>query len=319
MALYVMLKAEINKSRKIGCEFEFFLPKFGNTTADAVQQTLASILTTNGLPAISRGYSHLPIPNGYDIAVEIDSSISGSWEWSGVPYAAIEMKTRILNGIDEWERIIPKALKIVNDLGGRVNHTCGFHIHLSLDEIQSDFGHIRSLFNLFYRYEPVIFGLLAPSRTNNQYCQAIPLNSYNLFQGCKAERTYIRAISQLHNKNGLNLSHLISGSAFAYKPRIELRYHGGTLEPEKARHWLRFCLQMAEHAKTRSCQSSVKQVLNNRVGLEKLLIACGFKVNNNIYAEVCPELRETGKYLIQRWKKFNGDISLSAAKKAAKK
>jgi hypothetical protein len=314
-----MLKSDINRTRKIGCEFEFFLPKFGNTTGDSVQQTLAAILTSNGLPAISRDYSHLPIPIGYDLAVELDSSITGSWEWSGVPYAAIELKTKVLNGIDEWERIVPKALKIVVDLGGKVNHSCGFHIHLSFEEIQNDLNHIRSLFNLFYRFEPVIFGLVAQSRSNNQYCRAIPMNSYNLFQGSKAEKTYIRAISQLHNKNGLNLSHLISGNCLAYSPRIEMRYHQGTLDVEKARHWLRFCLQMIEHSQTRSCQCLPKQIINDRIGLEKMLISCGFKVNNNVYADVSAELRETGKWLICRWKKFNGSVSLASAKKTMKK
>ena len=314
-----MLKSELNRTRKIGCEFEFFLPKFGNTSGDSVQQTLAAILTANGLPALSRGYSHLPIPIGYDLAVELDSSITGSWEWSGVPYAAIELKTKVLNGIDEWERIIPKALKIINDLGGKVNHSCGFHIHLSFEEIQNDLDHIRSLFNLFYRFEPVIFGLIAQSRTNNKYCRAISMNSYNLFQGNKAEKTYISSIARLHDKNGLNLSHLINGNCLAYSPRIEMRYHQGTLDVEKARHWLRFCLQMIEHSQTRSCQCLPKQIINDRVGLEKLLISCGFKINNNVYSDVSSDLRETGKWLIDRWKKFNGSVSLASAKKSMKK
>ena len=45
-----------------------------------------------------------------------------------------------------------------------------------------------------------------------------------------------------------------------------------------------------------------------------MLIACGFKPNNGIYHQVCPELRQTGKYLLGRWKHFNGKIALKRAK-----
>jgi hypothetical protein len=50
-----------------------------------------------------------------------------------------------------------------------------------------------------------------------------------------------------------------------------------------------------------------------------MLISCGFKVNNNVYSDVSVELRETGKWLIDRWKKFNGSVSLASAKKSMKK
>jgi hypothetical protein len=50
-----------------------------------------------------------------------------------------------------------------------------------------------------------------------------------------------------------------------------------------------------------------------------MLISTGFKVNNNVYSEVSTELRETGKWLISRWKKFNGYVSLAYAKKSMKK
>jgi hypothetical protein len=311
-----MLKAEINRNRKIGCEFECFLPKMGSGSSDSVQETLASILTANGLSAIARPYSHVPVTG--QLAVECDASIVGRYEWQNVPYAPIELKTKILNGVDEFEQIVPKALQIVTDLGGRVNYTCGFHIHLSLDEVNQDISVVRSLFNLFFRFEPVIYGLIAPSRSNNEYCRPLPLNCSHLLPSCKSQPSYLRAIQQLHNKNGLNLFHLTNGNYLSSGPRVEFRYHQGTLEIEKARSWLTFCLQMLEHACKRNCQFSKTQVFNDRIGLEKLLISCGFKVNNNVYAEVSPELRDAGKWLIARWRNFNGSVSLASAKKVKK-
>ena len=172
---------------------------------------------------------------------------------------------------------------------------------------------IRSLFNLFHRYEPVIYGLVAASRSANQYARAIPFNMAKLFQGCRSEDSLCRGIAQLHPKNGLNLAHICSCRHLSYNPRVEFRYHHGTLSPVKARHWTRFCLQMMEHAITRNCQASC-QIENTRRGLERLLVSCGFKVNNQIYGKISPELRETGRFLIQRWKHFNGAIALRPKK-----
>jgi hypothetical protein len=291
----------------------------GTASGTDVQNTLAEILTANGLPAIARGYSHQSIPDNYDLAIEFDSSIRGHTDWQNVPYASIELKTRILNGLDDWERIIPKSLQICRDLGGKINHTAGFHVHLELTEINNNYAVIRSLFNLISRYEQVIYGLVAPSRTNNCYCRAIRPESFKLFQGCRAWRSFHRQTKSLHHKNGLNLSPLCNGNYIDSHPHVEFRYASGTLNADKARHWLRFLLQMTEHACRRNCQASNEQVSNDRRGLEKLLISSGFKVNNNVYSKVSPELRETGKFLINRWKHFNGKISLKDCKSSADK
>lgn len=319
MDVIMTLNAKLNRTRRLGVEHELTMPRMGNSSGADVQNTLAEILTANGLPAISRGYSHQIIQQGYDLAVECDSSIRGHSEWQNVPYASIELKSRILNGIDDWERIVPKALQICRDLGGKINHTAGFHVHLELNEVFDNYTIIRSLFNLFHRYEQVIYGLVAPSRTNNNYCKAIPPESSRLFKGCRAWRSYNRQIKTLHCKNGLNLSHLCNSNYVNTRPHVEFRYSSGTLNADKARYWIRFLLQMIEHAVKRNCQASNEQVTNDRRGLEKLLVSSGFKVNNNIYSQVCPELRETGKFLINRWKHFNGKISLKDCKSFAGK
>lgn len=313
------LTAELNRTRRLGCEFELTLPRMGNLTGTGVQNTLAEILTANGLPAIARGYSHQTIPSNYDLAVEFDSSIRNHTDWQNVPYASIELKTRILNGIDDWEQVVPKALQICRDLGGKVNYSAGYHVHIELAEINNNYSVIRSLYNLFQRYEQVIYGLVAPSRTSNIYCIPIQPKSYKLFQGCRAWRSFRQKLKTLPPKSGLNLSNLYCSNDIAAQPHVEFRYASGTLNADKARHWIRFLLQMVEHACKRNCQASKEQVPNDRQGLEKLLIACGFKVNNNIYAQVCPELRQTGKYLIQRWKHFNGKISLREYKSSIDK
>ena len=304
-----MLTAELNRSRKLGCEFEMTVPLVGSGTGTDVQNTLANVLTANGLLSTARSYSHSRLAEPVELAVEYDSSIRGESLYSGITWHSVELKTNILNGLDDFERIVPKALSICSYMGARVNKSTGFHLHIGLPEVVQKPTVLKSLVNLFYRFEPVIYGLVAPSRSNNAYTMALDFDTVKQLQKCRAVSSFRTRLLNWNRKTGINLTHVFSGS-YSSGPRIEFRYHQGTLAVEKARHWVRFILQMVEHGCMRSCHHSVKQVPNTRQGLEKLLVSCGFKVNSRVYSRVSPELRETGRFLIQRWKRFNGNISL---------
>jgi len=288
------------------------VPLVGSGSGTDVQNTLAQVLSANGVSAVSRCYSNCPVPYGKDLSVEYDSSIRGESRFNGISWYSVEIKTRVLNGIDDWEAVVPKTLEICQYMGARTNSSCGFHLHVALPEASERVAVIRNIFNLFYRFEPVIFALIAPSRRTCGYSNPIALNNAKLFQGCKADSSFRRKLLNWDRKMGLNLTHLLQGKKLSSTPRVEFRYHHGTLNTEKAGNWIRFILQMTEHACTRSCQAS-EQVSNSRKGLEQLLLTCGFKVNSRIYSKVSPELRQTGKYLIRRWKKFNGSVPLKTA------
>jgi hypothetical protein len=158
-----MLVAELNHSRKLGVEYEMTVPRVGSGNCGDVQSSIQQVLSSNGLTAVTRGYSQALLPPGVDLAVEHDSSVRGQSQWSGVTWFPIEIKTRILN-LAEWEAIVPKTLEIAAYLGSRVNHTTGHHVHVGFEEIKADPRNLRSVYNLFLRYEPVIFGLVSPSR-----------------------------------------------------------------------------------------------------------------------------------------------------------
>src|SRR4051812_18880937 len=105
-----MLSAELNRSRRIGVEYEMTVPLVGTGSGNDVQRTLASVLTANGIRAVARSYSHELVPLGADVAVEFDTSVQGETRYEGISWNSVEIKSRILNGIDDWERIVPKML-----------------------------------------------------------------------------------------------------------------------------------------------------------------------------------------------------------------
>lgn len=296
-----MLTAELSRTRRLGAEFEFAIPQIGTGDASDVRRILADILNQNGVSAVAREYSHRPVPPGCDVAVEYDASIRGESRYRGIRWQNIELKTRVLNGLDDWEAIIPKALAICRYLGGRVNASTGHHLHVEFEEAIYDATIIRSLYNLIHRYEPLIFGLVAPSRLRSSYSMPLPDRPGHLAR-CRSLGCFRQALGGLSRQHGVNWTHLWGAA-----PRIEYRYHGGTLEVEKARHWARFLLRLTDHATMRRCKSSGAKLENNRANLDKMLVTLGLKVNSRVYSKVAPELRETGRYLLKRWKSLNID------------
>ena len=298
------LTAELNRHRGIGAEFECAVPIIGSGNAMAVQETIAGILSANGIRACSRHYEHTPVPRNCDVAVEFDASIQGEQRFQGVRWAQVEVKTRILAGVEDWEAIVPRMLEVVRYCGGRITASCGYHLHLSFDEFKQDPRVVRSLWNLFHRFDQVLFGLMAPSRRQSSYCRPMPPIT-KLLHGANSPRTIRQVLSRFDRYQALNLTHL-----FEESPHIELRHHQGTLDAKKARQWLNLSLALVQHAITRSCHAAPAPLPNDRKSLEALLVTIGLKVNTRVYATVVPELRETGKYLLKTWKKFNGNHPL---------
>ena len=304
----VMLISELNRNRRIGTEFEFVLPQIGSGTGDDVRRTLAQILTSNGLPTVARGYSHRPIPAGMDLAVEYDSSVRGESRYSGIRWESVELKTRILNGVDDWERIVPKALNICRYLGGRVNVSTGHHVHISMPEIKVRPKAFRSLYNTIHRFEPLIYGMVASSRSTGRYATPM-LDRPGLLNGCKSMEAIGDSFRRHPRTSGFNVIPMFNSD-----PRWESRYHGGTLDVDKARHWLRFMLRITDHACQRTCKAAKSQHPNTRDSLDKMLVTLGLKVNSRVYAKVSPELRETGAFLLNRWKSLNADLPQTMSK-----
>src|SRR6476659_4265872 len=93
--------------RGLGIEIETVVGYLGLGGNAEIQQSLADLFRANDLSAISRGYSHSAVPT--DLAVETDGSLSfADCPYRGVRVASLEVKTRILNGVDDFKNVGPK-------------------------------------------------------------------------------------------------------------------------------------------------------------------------------------------------------------------
>ena len=213
-----MLVAELSRNRRLGVEFEVAVPQVGGGQSDDVRRTIAHVLSANGVPAVARGYSHREVPEGSDVAVEYDASVRGESKYQGIRWVSVEVKTRILTNLDDWEHVVPPMLDILRYLGARVNSSCGHHVHVELAEAKERPAVIRSLYNLIHRNEKVIYGLVPPSRQQGSYSVPMPDIGGRL-ASCSTMACFRRELGSLPRTSGMNWTHL-----WGEAPRVEYRY-----------------------------------------------------------------------------------------------
>lgn len=293
--------ASLNRSRRIGIEIEMAVPLIGGGQAHDLRVKMADILSANGLRAIARAYSHSPVPEGYDLVVEYDGSIRGETTYQGIEWVQVEVKTRILTGIDDFDRIVGKLCDICRYLGARQNTSTAVHLHVEFLEARETPAVIRSFYNLAHRFQNPIFGLVAPSRRDNRYCKGFA-SPPKLLHECKrlADFGSHLDLAGMDRYCAFNMTHL-----FGNGPRIEFRHHHGSLGFEKLKHWRNLCLRLIDHSIQRTCKASPIQLPNDKASLLRMLVTLGLKPNTRVFAKVEPELRTTGRFLLRRWNRLN--------------
>lgn len=297
-----MLSSHLNRSRAVGLELEMAVPLIGGGSPQDLRAKMAKILTDNGIRAAARSYSHAPVSEGLDVVVEHDSSIVGESVFRGIEWVQVEVKTRILTGTADFDSIVGKLCNICRYLGARQNRSTGVHLHVDFPEVRQNAEVLRSFYNLAHRYEQVVFGLVAPSRRDNPFCKSLP-SPPKFLHRCATMNDCQSALNRLRFDRywGFNLTHV-----FGTRPRVEFRQHHGTLDPDKLVHWRNLCLRMLDHAVQRSCKAAANPLPNDKASLVRMLVTLGMKPNTRVFKIVDPELRQTGRFLLRRWKQLNG-------------
>ena len=261
---------------------------------------LGHILCENNVMTYICGdHSSWRMPAGYDFIIKSDGSISPSD--GNYKYHTAEIITKPMTYRASHISKLDRLLKLLNKLGCEVNRSTGFHVHHGITPDELTLPFLKSLYNLCYRYEPVIYGLVAPSRATNHFCEVLPsksrvakVDSFQDFMGKTGRQRY-----------GCNFSALTKDRN---RSTIEFRYHHGTLDFKKIMSWMIFTQKLIEHSKNRFCGSK-NRVQNDKASLYNLLYTIGMKANSKIYPKVNSEILDASAYLVDTWKKFKGDTA----------
>jgi len=208
-------------TRAFGFEAEFF----GIEQYDAVDA-----LEGAGFDVKDDGYHHHTRPFW---RITEDGSVSGS----GCELVSPILRSNLKPDIDA-SRL---AVTVLSQAGGQVNRTCGLHIHHNLtgktvNDVAETVGH-------WALFQPIINRILPQSRWDGEYCAgmdnprtwALDVVCYGGDPGGRATNIDGRRFGRYH---AINLN------AIQDHGTLEYRQHGGTLNPSKVEHCVKFTRAM---------------------------------------------------------------------------
>lgn len=164
----------------VGVEIECIVPSTGRVNASLNKSRV-------------KGIKHV-------VALSRDSSISGEY--------GIEVK--LLLRSSNYISIITEVCDILRKCGGRVNSSCGLHIHIGLNHLSTNRDKM-ALYRLLVDKLGEIKEAVHPSRYDNTYCK---LNVNNKIDKGSRYRA-------------------INGQSISKHNTIEVRLHQGTISPHK--------------------------------------------------------------------------------------
>ena len=234
-------------SYPVGIELEHITPNVN---------TLRTKLNQAGFPAIGPMYSH-EVVNTWKLCT--DSSLRGG---RGRPGSGIEVVTPKQFGAEGLKKI-RKVMKIMKEVDGYVNHTCGMHVHV--DAWGWEIDDLKRLGRVWKRLEkPFLWNLVPPSRRNHGMAKELT-------------ESWFSALSR-NGPSGTGRYWSLNIESFPRYGSVEFRMFSGTLNPWKATAWIMLCLKLMEAVKNGLSSRAISHPDNLEYVLEKVGIAAEGKV-----------------------------------------
>lgn len=242
-ALRNSVSTSVTEIRQFGVEAEFY-----NITPERAVE----VLTAVGINVSYEGYTH-QVMSSWKIVT--DGSVTGTGTGRGT---GLELVSPILKG-EEGLVQLEKALNALDAAGAKVNTTCGLHVHIDTNGMDST--QRKNFFNSYVRNQDLMDRLVSRSRRNNSYA-----NRYNSVQ----VETYADAAATGRGGNGRYFT--VNTCSLPKYGTLEFRQHQGTLNGKKAVAWVQMLLAIA---KTASVSTLETEGLNTYSTVAEFLDAHG--------------------------------------------
>lgn len=148
------------------------------------------------------------LPFGKWMNIGSDGSIETNGRENGVEF-------RICMKLSEMREVLPGIVKAIVDEGGRVNTSCGMHVHLD----QRAKPNVALTFQKLVRSLALLYTVVPKSRQNNTYCQR---NRHSNFASAANGERY----------------KAVNATAYYKHNTLEVRLFGGTLDAVKIMNWV---------------------------------------------------------------------------------
>lgn len=190
---------------------------------------IAAAVTAAGVSCVDVGYTHNRNPS-WKIVTDGSIGVNGN-----------ELVSPVLTSEHLGE--IDRVCAVLSGLGATVNRQCGLHVHVGAANL--GVSALKRLAALYAESEDVIDQLLPPSRraSNNTYCRTLKSIDVRRLAGASDVTAIAQAVSMGERYSKLNYA------SYWRHGTVEFRQHSGTVDPEKIKNWVLFCLKMVETAK----------------------------------------------------------------------
>ena len=228
--------------------------------------------------------------------------------------SGIEIQTPPASGA-KFEKVVKDTLKVISRYGCHATMNCGLHIHIDARDVRYNPTKLSKILRAYYAVEPLLFAMLPKSRYENRYCKPLRQNyTYEelITRGLdKLERIWYKEPDKdtrnrmkrtKYDEKGTRYAGLNLHSLF-YRGSVEVRYHSGTTDWNKIRHWTILNLCIVEYAINHYQEKEIKALsleLQERAQASKLL---------SKIAKIVRIPNSTKKYIAKRISCFNTDRS----------
>jgi hypothetical protein len=216
---------------KYGIEIECLNPM--------TRSEVATILASQGLPVVYESYNH-NVSSHWKIVQ--DGSVSDS-DLNGM-----EIVSPILDTENESDTLmVRKVCRALQKLGGKVNRTCGLHVHVDAAHLSGE--QVRNVWERYRDLETEIDAFMPSNRRANVSSYTMTLRNKVVHGATKADLA-----TSLDRYYKVNLQSLTRYGT------IEFRQHNGTIDAEKILNWVSFCTQFVQASANGSAASEVQTV-----------------------------------------------------------
>lgn len=226
--------ASVNPSAPFtfGVEIEFLAPDGSS------RHQIADRLRQAGIEAHDEMYNH-SVRRHWKIVT--DGSLNNANH-------GFELVSPVLTGEADLA-VVKKACEVLQAFGCRINKNCGLHVHIGARGQRIDF--FKNLVRMYAQAEPIIDTFLAPSRrgNTNMFCRPVIVIDRDLELAANIDAV-ARAMGQTAGRRDPTRYCKLNLQSYWQHGTVEFRQHQGTIDGQKAVSWVRFCLLMANAARS---------------------------------------------------------------------
>jgi len=233
------------KSLRFGVELET-VGLYCDEAARAIHSVTGGEVSSNGYSSHLGGY-RVTMTDGRVWKCVRDGSLH---DRSG---KSAEIVSPILTYADmDTLQAITRALRAA---GGRVNDSCGMHVHVDGEQFRTNPGRVRNLMALAYRWESVAVNMARVLQNRQNYCHTMESDIVERFRAHRistlpqlSRAWYGRDVNGYVDHYDSSRYHWINVHALFDKGTIEFRLFNGTLHAGQVKANVLFALGMASTA-----------------------------------------------------------------------